>query len=125
MKVVFPCEGSLILLKKDLSVLKDFYYSSIENNSQLFSYYSSTGSPVQIGALNYLPIKSNLVLYKPELLTISKMRKILNEFEEEQNPTQESTPSSEHDKEDIENNSQISDEDILSNPFFQTLKPIN
>lgn len=121
MKVVFPCEGSIILLKKDLQVLKDFYYSSLENKSQLYSYYQATGSPVQIGSLNYLPIKSNLVLYKPELLTILKMRQILNEFEEEQSSQEEP----ENEEEVIEDDTQLSDDDILSNPFFQTLTPLN
>lgn len=122
MKVVFPCKGSLVLLKQDLETLKAFYNTSLLT-SKMLDYYKTSNSAIQIGNFNYIPQKSALVLYKSNLLTIEKMRKILGIYQENHvTSTQEPV----HGENNLENNSSpISDNDLLSHPFFQTLKPLN
>lgn len=113
MKVVFPCKGSIVLLKQDLETLKAFYDTSLVT-SKMAEYYKTSNTMLQVGNFNYIPEKSALVLYKANLLTIEEMRKILGIYNE--------TPK-ENKYEKINNNSKpISDDDL--NPFFQTLKPL-
>lgn len=122
MKVVFPCTGSLVLLKQDLETLKAFYNTNLLT-SKLVETYKSSNVTVQVGNFNYIPRKSSLVLYKANVLTIEKMRKILGIYKEPavqpatQEETQEKTQANVEEK--------ISDKDILSNPFFQTLTQLN
>jgi hypothetical protein len=120
-KVVFPCKGALVLLKQDLSTLKAFYNTSILT-SKLSESYKNSNIMVQIGNFNYIPQQSGLVLYKANVLTIEKMRKILGIYVEEK--TVKPTTSQKDVAEDV-NETPISDNDLLSNPFFQTLKPLN
>lgn len=121
MKVVFPCKGSLVLLKQDLETLEAFYNTSILT-SKMLDIYRASNVMVQVGTFNYVPQKSALVLYKVNLLTIEKMRKILGIYQETSTPAPEpaSTP-----QVTTNNEAPISDNDLLSNPFFQTLKPLN
>ena len=119
-RVVFPCKGSLVLLKQDLETLKAFYNTSILT-SKMANYYKTSNSMIQVGNLNYIPQKSALVLYKANLLTVEKMRKILGVYQEqEEPPTNQNTITPK-----VDNSAPISDDDLLSNPFFQTLKPLN
>ncbi len=129
MKVVFPCKGSLVLLKQDLETLEAFYNTSILT-SKMLDIYKASNVMVQVGNFNYIPQKSALVLYKVNLLTIEKMRKILGIYNEKvaqpgnsQSPI--NTSSQTRPTEAINNEAPISDNDLLSNPFFQTLKPLN
>lgn len=121
MKVVFPRSGSLVLLKQDLEMLKDFYNTNLLT-SQFANIYKNSTTMIQIKNLNYIPESDSLVLDNAHVLTINEMREILGISSK-----QETTPA-EH---TIENNiatektDYISDNDILSNPFFTTLTPIN
>ena len=81
MKVVFPCTGSLVLLKQDLETLKAFYNTNLLT-SKLVETYKTSNVTVQVGNFNYIPRKSSLVLYKANVLTIEKMRKILGIYRE-------------------------------------------
>lgn len=119
MKVVFPCKGSLVLLKQDLETLEAFYNTSLLT-SKMLDIYKTSNVMVQVGNFNYVPVKSALVLYKVNLLTIEKMRKILGIYQETSAPE----PTLEQ-KSSANNEAPISDNDLLSNPFFQTLKPLN
>ncbi len=127
MKVVFPCPGSIVLLKQDLDTLKAFYNTSLLT-SKMNDIYKNSSSIVQVGNFNYIPEKSTVVLHKAQLLTIEKMRQILGievtpeakQVEEKSEPV---TPTEEPVTQDI-NQTPISDEDLLSNPFFQTLTPL-
>lgn len=121
MKVVFPCKGSLVLLKQDLETLEAFYNTSILT-SKMLDIYKTSNVMVQVGTFNYVPQKSALVLYKVNLLTIEKMRKILGIYQENSTPAPAPTPKV---VADADNEAPISDNDLLSNPFFQTLKPLN
>ena len=81
---------------------------------------------VQVGSFNYIPAHNSLVLYKANLLTIEKMRKLLGIYREtsqEGTTAQKNSTSLQNTNTDI-NRNPISDDDILSNSFFQTLKPI-
>lgn len=120
MRVVFPCKGSLVLLKQDLETLKAFYNTSILT-SKMSEYHKTSNSMIQVGNFNYIPSKRALVLYKANLLTIEKMRKILGVYQEQEKQQSEETSS----KQENYNLTPISDDDLLSNPFFQTLKPLN
>lgn len=129
MKVVFPCKGSLVLLKQDLETLKAFYNSSILT-SKMLDIYKTSNVMVQVGNFNYIPQKSALVLHKTNLLTIEKMRKILGIYQEtSQNnvsvPTPPPAEAPRVEPSHSSNENPISDNDLLSNPFFQTLRPIN
>lgn len=130
MKVVFPCKGSLVLLKQDLETLEAFYNSSILT-SKMLDIYKTSNVMVQVGNFNYVPQKSNLILYKANLLTIEKMRKILGLYNENtvDNTTSKQTSNSISSTNNVtsqqDNTAPISDNDLLSNPFFQTLKPLN
>lgn len=125
MKVVFPCKGSLVLLKQDLETLKAFYNSSILT-SKMVDIYKTSNVMVQVGNFNYIPQKSALVLYKTNLLTIEKMRKILGIYQEaSQNNVSTPEPPTPTPSSHSSSEAPISDNDLLSNPFFQTLRPIN
>lgn len=124
LKVVFPCKGSLVLLKQDLETLQAFYNTSLLT-SKMAEYYKTSNSMIQIGNFNYIPQKNALVLYKANLLTIEKMRKILGIYQEnKQTSAPENNFTKENSQEDT-NSTPISDNYLLSNPFFQTLKPLN
>lgn len=127
MKVVFPCKGAIVLLKQDLETLEAFYNTSILT-SKMLDIYKASNVMVQVGNFNYVPQKSGLVLYKANLLSIDSMRKILGLYQEpEKNaqPVESSSSSKEQDVSSQEKETPISDNDILSNPFFQTLRPLN
>ena len=120
MKVVFPCSGSLVLLKQDYETLKAFYKTSLIT-SKMTEAYKNVNTIIQVGNFNYIPKNNNIVLYNAHVLTIEKMRKILGIFNEQEKAKEETLPP----KETSSNSAPISDEDLLSNPFFQTLKPID
>ena len=91
--------------------------------------YRNATHIVQVKNFNYIPKVNSLVLYNANVLTIDKMRKILGIFRESQaqkatsqtlaeNKKTENTPSS------VEKD-YISDNDLLSNPFFTTLTPLD
>ena len=124
LKVVFPCKGALVLLKQDLETLQAFYNTSLLT-SKMADYYKSSNSMIQIGNFNYIPQKNALVLYKANLLTIEKMRKILVIYQETKKNTVLENSSAEESAPINSNSTPISDNDLLSNPFFQTLKPLN
>lgn len=130
MKVVFPCKGSLVLLKQDLETLEAFYNTSILT-SKMLDIYKASNVMVQVGNFNYIPQKSALVLYKANLLTIEKMRKILGIYNTTSTPAVASEKTTSNASvqnttiSETDNNAPISDNDLLSNPFFQTLKPLN
>ncbi len=125
MKVVFPCEGSLVLMKQDLDILKAFYNTSLLQ-SKMLEVYRQSDTIIQVGNFNYIPQKNYIVLHKAHLLSIEKMRKILGIYNEKYElPKQNSEGVSKIESEVNHNHDKISDTDLLSNPFFQTLKPIN
>ena len=127
MRAVFPCKGVLVLTKKDVEALQNFYNSTLEK-SNIFSAYNATEYSIHVGNFNYLPQKATLIVDEKNLLTISKLRAIMNgsvptKKEEpivEENPEEVLEKSTEESLEDP-----LSDDDILSHPFFTTLKPID
>ncbi len=125
MKVVFPCEGAIVLMKQDLDILKAFYNTSLLQ-SKMLEVYRQSDTLIQVGNFNYIPQKNYVVLHKAHLLSIEKMRKILGIYNEKNEPLkQKSEEVSKVEPEVNHNHDKISDTDLLSNPFFQTLKPIN
>lgn len=125
MKVVFPSVGSLVLLKQDLETLKAFYKTSIMT-SKLSEVYRTSTSMIQIGNFNYLPTTNSILLYNANVLTIEDMRKILGIFKEEQKTDSEKTETQNSSSDFVDGNHlPISDDDLLSNSFFRTLKPLN
>ena len=115
MKVVFPCTGALVLLKQDLEILQSFYNSNL-TNSKIYETYKSSNITVQVGNFNYMPPKASIILYNANPLTINTMRQILGIYKETLPPPPPPT---------TEDTTPISDNDLLSNPFFQTLHPLN
>lgn len=125
MKVVFPCSGSLVLLKEDLETLKSFYNTNLLS-SKMADMYQNTTTIIQVNNFNYFPQSNALVLYNANVLTIEKMRKILGIYNESPAPEQEEANNTIQENDDtIEEQDYISDDDLLSNPFFTTLVPLN
>ncbi len=121
MKVVFPRSGSLVLLKQDLETLKAFYNTNLLT-SKMADMYKKSNTMIQIKNFNYIPQSDSLVLDNAHVLTIDEMREILGIFNKEQEAQSESVAQKE---ESTEETNYISDDDILSNPFFTTLTPID
>ncbi len=121
MKVVFPRSGSLVLLKQDLETLKAFYNTNLLTSKMADMYKTST-TMIQIKNFNYIPKSDSLVLDNAHVLTIDEMREILGIFNSQQ-ATKETA--SEQTTETADTSDYISDDDILSNPFFTTLTPID
>ena len=121
MKVVFPRSGSLVLLKQDLETLKAFYNTNLLT-SKMADMYKTATTMIQIKNFNYIPKSDSLVLDNAHVLTIDEMREILGIFN-----GQESTQTNDYEQtaEAEEEPDYISDDDILSNPFFTTLTPID
>lgn len=125
MKVVFPCEGSLVLMKQDLEILKAFYNTSLLQ-SKMLEVYRNSDTLIQVGNFNYIPEKNYIVMHNTHLLTIEKMRKILGIYTEPvKEPEVKKEQSAQPETFTDANHQKISDRDLLSNPFFQTLKPLN
>lgn len=119
MKVVFPCKGVIVLTKEDIETLDSFYTTNLMT-SKIYEIYNSSEYIMQVGNFNYLPKKTTLVLDESQLLTIPKMRLILDSHTSTTIPSQKvEEPKKEEQYEEI------SDDTILSHPFFQTLKPLN
>ena len=114
MKAVFPCKGVVVLTKKDIQNLELFYQSTL-TTSKMSEIYHSTEYMVQVGNLNYLPPKAKIVVNEDNLLTITQLRSIMNGSTSEK---EESKPQEKLDD-------ALTDDDILSHPFFTTLKPLN
>lgn len=96
--------------------------------------YRNATHIIQVKNFNYIPKVNSLVLYNTNVLTIDKMRKILGIFREsqEQKTTSETSAENEIENEKNENfetsthpKDYITDNDLLSNPFFTTLTPID
>lgn len=121
MKVVFPRSGSLVLLKQDLETLKAFYNTNLLT-SKMADMYKKANTMIQIKNFNYIPQTDSLVLDNAHVLTIDEMREILGIFNS-QETTKEND--SEQTQVSIDEKDYISDDDILSNPFFTTLTPID
>lgn len=113
MKVVFPCKGAIVLTKEDAKALEAFYNTNLMT-SKVYPMYQTSDLMMQVGNFNYLPKSTTLVLDETKLLSISKMRAILNNTK----PVPKPPPL-------VEEEEKISDQTILSHPFFQTLRPIN
>ena len=122
MRVVFPRSGSLVLLKQDLETLKAFYNTNLLTSKMADMYKTST-TMIQIKNFNYIPKSNSLVLDNAHVLTIEEMRQILGIFNSQENTTTENVQ--EQTTESAEESDYISDDDILSNPFFTTLAPID
>ena len=117
MRAIFPCIGSLIMTKKDIEKLKDYYdCRQIENTTNL--------SIVENNFLNYFDDNSTFILDNVTPLTVSKLKKVLgiNDNTKAENNSQENIEKSENIHEDDE---LIDDDSIFSNPFFTTLKPVD
>jgi hypothetical protein len=137
MKAIFPCKGTMIIYKQDLTALEAFYKSRLIT-SKLSAYAKISTETLQVGNLNYLPNNSNLILDTNSLLSLNKLKEVLN-IEPISKTTNNQTENLDvqpnlanvqrqaalensatlNNEEDL-----IDDKDILSNPFFQTLKPL-
>lgn len=120
MKVVFPRSGSLVLLKQDLETLKAFYNTNLLT-SKMAEMYKKTNTMIQIKNFNYIPQSHSLVLDNAHVLTIDEMREILGIFNRQEAAKEEDSEQPQTNEEE----NYISDDDILSNPFFTTLRPID
>lgn len=91
--------------------------------------YRNATHIVQVKNFNYIPKVNSLVLYNANVLTIDKMRKILGIFRESQEQQSLNQTLTENKKTEnitpLKEKDYISDNDLLSNPFFTTLTPLD
>lgn len=115
MKGIFTCKGSLILPKSGLDKLIEFYNSNTIENDTNNIYISND-------YFNYFDNNTNVILKNVTTLSLSELKNILGIGKPAEN-TQTSSEASDI----IEDTSEelISDDSIINNPFFTTLKPID
>ena len=120
MKAIFPCKGSIILNKQDVEPLEAYYKTELIR-SKMYEYYKASKDIMQVGPFTYIPQNTNIVLDKSSLLELQTLKNVLNigtkKSEAVETPPLNSASTSEEDL--------IDDSDILSNPFFTTLKPLD
>lgn len=119
MKAVFPCNGTMVINKSDLEPLKAFYKTQLIT-SKLNDFAKISKNVIQVGNFNYLPQNSNIILEPTELLSLDKLKKVLNLQPKTVSTTQNNLEDDEYDESDL-----IDDSDLLSNPFFTTLRPLD
>lgn len=125
MRVVFPIEGSVILLKQDLETLVAFYNTNLIT-SKMNDYYKTSKSIVQVGSFNYIPKDHFILMFNTTPLDLSTMRQILDLTSGKENPEAPTkSETAKANKVETDSNKKISDDDIMSNPFFTTLKPVD
>ena len=124
MKVVFPCKGSIVLTKSDVAVLEAFYNTKM-STSKMKDFYETSEYMLQVGNFKYLPKNYSIKLYKANLMSIKRMRELLGIPVPEEPPKKPvyKTPIIKQGQSTSEES--ISDDSLLSHPFFQTLKPVN
>lgn len=132
MKVVFPCKGSIVLTKGDIETLEAFYNTKLIT-SKMYEYYQTSTYMLQVGNFKYLPKNYSIRLHNTNLMNIRKMRELLGlpvtpdmPDPEKTNPTPQVVQRPKIIRQNPNNdNTPITDEHLLSHPFFQTFKPIN
>ena len=125
MKAIFPCKGSIILNKQDVEPLEAYYKTELIR-SKMYDYYKTSKDIMQVGIFTYIPQNTNIVLDKSSLLELQTLKKVLNiDVKKPERPTMK-IPSINKEQPEIANEEElIDDDDILSNPFFTTLKPLD
>lgn len=125
MKAIFPCKGSIILNKQDVEPLEAYYKTELIR-SKMYDYYKTSKDIMQVGIFTYIPQNTNIVLDKSSLLELQTLKKVLNiDVKKPERPTMK-IPSINKEQPEIANEEDlIDDDDILSNPFFTTLKPLD
>lgn len=125
MKAIFPCKGSIILNKQDVEPLEAYYKTELVR-SKMYDYYKASKDIMQVGVFTYIPQNTNIVLDKSSLLELQTLKKVLNiDVKKPEDPTMK-IPSINEEPAKIANEEDlIDDDDILSNPFFTTLKPLD
>lgn len=122
MKAIFPCKGTIILNKQDIEPLEAYYKTELIR-SKMYEYYRTSKDIMQVGPFTYIPQNTNIVLDKSSLLELQTLKNVLNIGNKKVNPSAEAptlNSVSTASEEDL-----IDDSDILSNPFFTTLKPLD
>lgn len=122
MKAIFPCKGSIILNKQDVEPLEAYYKTELIR-SKMYEYYKSSKDIMQVGPFTYIPQNTNIILDKSSLLELQTLKNVLNIGSKKVNSSAEApilNSVSTASEEDL-----IDDSDILSNPFFTTLKPLD
>ena len=119
MKAIFPCNGTMVIKKSDLDSLKSYYKTQLIT-SKLNDFAKVSKNIIQVGNFNYLPQNSNIILEPAELLSLDKLKSVLNLPPKTASTTQNNLEDDEYDESDL-----IDDSDLLSNPFFTTLRPLD
>lgn len=127
MKVVFPCKGSIVLTKNDAETLEAFYNTKLLT-SKMNELYQTSEYMLQVGNFKYLPKHYSIRLHNATLMNIRKMRELLGLPVTPDMPDPEPpAPSIQIIRQHAESldNQKITDDNLLSHPFFQTLKPVD
>lgn len=125
MKAIFPCKGSIILNKQDVEPLEAYYKTELIR-SKMYDYYKTSKDIMQVGIFTYIPQNTNIVLDKSSLLELQTLKKVLNIDVKKPERSTMKIPSINKEQPEIANEEDlIDDDDILSNPFFTTLKPLD
>ena len=126
MKVVFPCKGSIVLTKNDVETLEAFYNTKLLT-SKMNDLYQTYQFMLQVGNFKYLPRHYSVRLYNANLMSLRKMRELLGLPVREipETTPQSALPIISQNQNQNLDEEKISDNSLLSHPFFQTLKPID
>ena len=92
----------------------------------MYDYYKTSKDIMQVGIFTYIPQNTNIVLDKSSLLELQTLKKVLNIDVKKPERSTMKIPSINKEPPEIANEEElIDDDDILSNPFFTTLKPLD
>ena len=92
----------------------------------MYDYYKTSKDIMQVGIFTYIPQNTNIVLDKSSLLELQTLKKVLNIDVKKPERSTMKIPSINKEQPEIANEEDlIDDDDILSNPFFTTLKPLD
>lgn len=120
MKAVFPSKGVVIVTKYNVNVLRDYYRNNLIN-SKLFAIYEQSNYFMQAGNFNYFPKKSNLILYKSNLLTLKKLQEVIaNQINQTPELAEKITAQKQETTQEF-SNEPLDDNFVKNNPFFNTL----
>ena len=120
MKAIFPKKGVVIVTKYNVNTLKDYYKNNLIN-SKLFGVYQQSNYSINVGNYAYLPQKSNIILDKSHLLTITQLQEyVLSQMKIKQN-SNISENKAEKVEQSSSSNKPLDDNFIKDNSFFTTL----
>lgn len=125
MKAVFPCKGVVVVTKQNVDIIANFYEGNLIN-SKLYQSYMQSNFAIQVGAFNYMPQNSKIILDRnANLLTIRELNQVLSQTAQKAVDAKPVMQNTENTTSVQKGDMPIEDSFVMNHPFFQTLKPLN